>query len=285
VRDDEFAIGTAGGFRVVGSGMFSGDVRTEGKFYGNGSEITGVTVDSTTIHHGSLIGLADDDHTQYLLADGTRAVSGAMTFSTMPVLSTGSGTGYVLSSSNAGGTVQWTQQKINIPVSATVLKGTTTAGAGDTNKYPESIEIAPSGMNIDFMAFDGGATNENAFFTLSLPIGWNEGPISYKAKWSAAAGSAGDTVLWQLKGVTLSDGDSMTAPSFASPVEVSDALGTVDTMRITAESDPLTIGGSPAAGDSCQFVVTRNSAVDTHTTDARLHEIILTFTRDTPTDS
>lgn len=31
--------------------------------------------------HGALTGLSDDDHTQYLLADGTRAVSGAMVFS------------------------------------------------------------------------------------------------------------------------------------------------------------------------------------------------------------
>jgi len=30
--------------------------------------------------HGALVGLGDDDHTQYLLADGTRALSGAMDF-------------------------------------------------------------------------------------------------------------------------------------------------------------------------------------------------------------
>lgn len=38
---------------------------------------TALTVDTTALDHGALLGLADDDHTQYLLADGTRALAGA----------------------------------------------------------------------------------------------------------------------------------------------------------------------------------------------------------------
>ena len=47
--------------------------------------------------HGTLAGLADDDHTQYLLADGTRALAGNwslgfFTLSNVGTLNNGSGT-------------------------------------------------------------------------------------------------------------------------------------------------------------------------------------------------
>ncbi len=38
--------------------------------------IDGSLIDESVIHHGDLDGLGDDDHTQYILADGTRAFSG-----------------------------------------------------------------------------------------------------------------------------------------------------------------------------------------------------------------
>ncbi len=38
--------------------------------------IDGSMIDESVIHHGDLDGLGDDDHTQYILADGTRAFSG-----------------------------------------------------------------------------------------------------------------------------------------------------------------------------------------------------------------
>jgi hypothetical protein len=53
---------------------------------GNASftSISGTIISDGSVDHGSLGGLADDDHTQYLLADGTRALAGDWT--------TGSGT-------------------------------------------------------------------------------------------------------------------------------------------------------------------------------------------------
>lgn len=44
---------------------------------GNGGRISAPStpLDPTTIHHGGLVGLADDDHPQYFLADGSRALS------------------------------------------------------------------------------------------------------------------------------------------------------------------------------------------------------------------
>jgi hypothetical protein len=304
---------------VTGSGVFGVAVRAP-FFYGDGSGLTGISTGTTdhttltnlnsanythltaanhtdltdggatTLHkhdHGNMDGLADDDHTQYLLADGSRSCSGNLiavsgVFNGVQ-LTTGAGAGYVLKSSSTG-IGSWIQQKIEIPISAAGLKGTTTAGAGDASSLPESIEIGPSGMNYDFMAFDGGATNENAFFTLSLPQGWDEGPITYRVKWTAAAGSGGDTVIWGLQGVCLSNDEAIGTAVYNAPIYVSDALITAEDVHITSDSDPMTIGGTPSQGDACYFKISRNSAVDSHTTDAKLMELILTFTRDNPTD-
>lgn len=42
---------------------------------------------TTDIDHGSISGLGDDDHTQYLKADGTRALTGKQSYSTHPTFS------------------------------------------------------------------------------------------------------------------------------------------------------------------------------------------------------
>jgi len=55
-----------------GAGVFSLDYDIN-DFWLNG---TTLEINDVNIHHGSLYGLAADDHTQYLLADGTRGLSG-----------------------------------------------------------------------------------------------------------------------------------------------------------------------------------------------------------------
>lgn len=44
----------------------------------NPSKVAQIDINESEIDHGSIGGLADDDHTQYLLADGTRSLSGNM---------------------------------------------------------------------------------------------------------------------------------------------------------------------------------------------------------------
>lgn len=48
--------------------------------------------DGAPIHHGATTGRGDDDHTQYLLADGTRALSGALSMGTHKLTDLVSGT-------------------------------------------------------------------------------------------------------------------------------------------------------------------------------------------------
>lgn len=49
---------------------------------------TGELADASDVSsdHGNLIGLGDDDHTQYLLVDGTRALTGSLDLGTNPII-------------------------------------------------------------------------------------------------------------------------------------------------------------------------------------------------------
>jgi hypothetical protein len=49
-------------------------------------------IDVSSIDHGGLSGLADDDHTQYILADGTRAFSGAQSMGSNKITNLADGT-------------------------------------------------------------------------------------------------------------------------------------------------------------------------------------------------
>jgi hypothetical protein len=62
---------------VIQSGSdFTGAVDDVKVFLYDGTNWVEQAIDSGAIDHGGLIGLADDDHTQYLLADGSRALTG-----------------------------------------------------------------------------------------------------------------------------------------------------------------------------------------------------------------
>jgi hypothetical protein len=54
-----------------------------------GGLIDGSFIDDSDIDHGSISGLGDDDHTQYILVDGTRAFSGDQSMGTNQLTSVG----------------------------------------------------------------------------------------------------------------------------------------------------------------------------------------------------
>lgn len=181
-----------------------------------------------------------------------------------------------------GGTGLTVNPKVEAVISAASLKGTTTAGAGDANKLPESRELATNLVNIDFMAFDQ-TTSENGFFQYSIPKGWDEGTITFRVKWTAAAGTGG--VVFGLKGLARSDDDPIDA-AFGTEVTVTDTLIATNDVHISPESAALTVGGTPAEGDIVFFNLARKTADagDTLTADAQLLEIVITFTRNSYTD-
>lgn len=171
---------------------------------------------------------------------------------------------------------------VEIPISASSLKGTGTNGAGDATQLPESAEEPVNLVNYDYIAFDP-TTEENAFFQYSIPSGWDEGPITFRVKWTNTAGLATETLVMGLKAVALSDDEALDS-AWGTEVTVTDTFLAQNDLHITPESAAVTVGGSPAEGDIVMFNLARKTASDNLTGDARILELILTFTRDSPTD-
>ncbi|MCH7745526.1 MAG: right-handed parallel beta-helix repeat-containing protein [Chloroflexi bacterium] len=173
--------------------------------------------------------------------------------------------------------------KVEMPISAASLKGTTTNGAGDADKLPESTETSTNKVNYDYLAFDT-TTEENAYFQFSFPKGWDEGTITFRVKWTNTAGLTTETVVFGLKAIALSNDDALDT-AWGTEVTVNDTWIAQNDAHISPESAAVTIGGTPAAGDIVFFNIARKTGSDDLTGDARLLEVILTFTRDTYTDA
>lgn len=181
-----------------------------------------------------------------------------------------------------GGTGLSAQPDIEAVISASALKGTATAGAGDADQLPESAETATNKVNYDYIAFDT-TTEQNAFFQYSIPKGWDEGTITFRFKWTNAAGLTTETVVMGLKALALSNDEAIDT-AWGTEVTVTDTWLAQNDVHISAESAAVTIGGTPAEGDFILFNLARKVASDNLTGDARILEVIITFTRASYTD-
>jgi len=61
--------------------------------------------------------------------------------------------------------------------------------------------------------------------------------------------------------------------------------GTSNDLMVSAESNAVTIAGSPAAGDLCFFQINRDVSADAQTGDARLLGIKLIYTTNAANDA
>lgn len=150
----------------------------------------------------------------------------------------------------------------------------TTNGASAGTK-----EYATDKPELDYFAFDGGATEERVQFKTLLP-GWDASPITAKFYWSSDTGStSGDTVELAIKAVALNDSTTL-ATAFGSGQVISDILllNNGAGMQITPSTPALTVGGTPASGSMVSFEVYRNTdGTDNMTEDLWLFGVELTY--------
>lgn len=137
-------------------------------------------------------------------------------------------------------------------------------------------EYATNDVDLQHLAFDQ-TTSEFAQWTHWMPADWDAGTITFKAVWSAAAGTAAQTVEWNLQGRAYADDDAIDQ-AWGTAVEVSDALIATNDMHYTAESAAVTLAGGPVAGELVQFRVFRDIA-DTLAADARLFGIRILYNK------
>lgn len=163
-------------------------------------------------------------------------------------------------------------------ISAAAMKGTATAGAGDSNKLSESREGATNQLNYDYIAFDA-STRQHTYFQWTFPGGWDEGTITFSLRWTNTGGGSAETIDFDLKAVALGDDDALDA-SWGASANVTDTFLAQNDKHITVESGALTIGGSPAEGDEIHFDLSRDVASDNLTGDCDVTGLRLILTRD-----
>lgn len=140
---------------------------------------------------------------------------------------------------------------------------------------PTRVEFVTNDVDLYMMDFDQ-TTIEYAQFTTTMPDNWDASTVTFRAYWTAASGTAAQTVEWNLQGLALGNDDAIDA-TWGSSIEVSDALIATGDLHVTSTSSAVTIGGTPAAGDLVVFRVWRDASNDTLAADARLIAIKIDY--------
>lgn len=147
--------------------------------------------------------------------------------------------------------------------------------------------IASAANQPDIVTLDFDATTqEYAQFALPMPKSWDEGTITAQFRWSHAATTTNFGVVWNIQAVAVSDDDAI-AVSFGTAQQVADTGGTTNDLYHTAETPAITVGGTPATGDTVFFRVSRvtSDGSDTMAIDARLHSVVIFFTTNADNDA
>jgi hypothetical protein len=123
---------------------------------------------------------------------------------------------------------------------------------------------------------------------MRMPKSWDEGTITTKFSWRRASGTGAADVVWGVRAVALSDNETPAA-AFGSDANATDAASTTTAnFNLSHESDPCTVGGTPAEGDLVFFEIFRDGAAGADTlnsVDAWLSEITLCITTNEVNDA
>lgn len=142
---------------------------------------------------------------------------------------------------------------------------------------PAKTEYATNGVDLFTADFDQTSI-EYGQFNVWMPGTWDAGTLTFEVVWTAAGGSASETVEWNLQARAYADDDAIDQ-AWGTAIEISDTLIAADDVHYAPESTALTVAGSPAAGELVQFRVWRDAANDTLAADAKLIGIKIHYSK------
>lgn len=127
-------------------------------------------------------------------------------------------------------------------------------------------------------AFDGGTNEVGWFCNIALPVNYKaSSKLSVQPIWTAAAGTAAQTVIWKIAAVAFGNDDALDAAFTSNVATISDALITTGDVHIGPATE-LTINGTPAANKLLTFRIERDAANDTLTGDVGFLGLLVTYT-------
>ena len=152
------------------------------------------------------------------------------------------------------------------------------------------IEISGNHSVFRTLDFDPN-TVQYAEFDVAMPKSWDCLRVTFKVFWSHATTTTNFNVAWVVDSISIPPSATLST-NFGPGAEVFVTGGAVDTLYVSAESDPQQIintGGDPALyGDMVKFRVWRNATLslqDNLAINSRLHGIQLYYTTTTGTDA
>jgi len=140
---------------------------------------------------------------------------------------------------------------------------------------PDVLETSTNAVCIRRAGFPDDA-DSYGWWTIVTPENWDGSIQVEKIVWSADAGTAAQTVEWELSAVGGGDDDALDA-AVGTAVSVSDALIATGDRHICGSGASLTPAGSPSAGDEIHFRLARDVSAGTLAQTAYLHEILITL--------
>jgi len=172
-----------------------------------------------------------------------------------------------------GGSLMFTRTGVRrtFYVSGGAMTPRTTNGAARA-----TVELATNDIMLEVCDFDQ-TTEEGVGFWMTMPATWDAGTITAKFHWTAAAGSAAETVAWNIATRGLPD-DAAIDQALGTEQAASDALLATGDMHVSATTPAITVGGTAAAGTPTYFQVTRDVAADNLAGDARLIGVTIEYT-------
>ena len=164
------------------------------------------------------------------------------------------------------------RQTVWVPSAA--MRPTSTNGAAAI-ATAESTATRPDMNTLDF----DSSTQEYAQYSIGMPNGWDKGTLTASFYFTHAS-AVSTNVVWGIQCVAVSDNDTIDV-TFGPAQTVVDTLhNTAEDLQISAETNPITVKGSPAAGDLVFFQVYRDAddaADTTNSTDAQLVGVKMFF--------
>jgi len=156
-----------------------------------------------------------------------------------------------------------------VVVDAASMIPAVTNGAGVNTRSVGGVRV------IDSVDFDT-ATQETVTFDVATPVGWAGSTFTAYFQWSTASGTAAQFVRFDIAARILGDGDAENI-AFGTEQFVDDAIGTVDTIRISDATPAVTPAGTAAGGRTMSCRVRRVPASDDAPDDARLQKVFIVF--------
>lgn len=171
----------------------------------------------------------------------------------------------------------WGKQMLWVPAGAMMSRIT-------NGPAQNVIEMATNKNMVQTADFDA-TTAEYAQFELAMPARWNLGTVTFEPVWSHPSTTTNFGVVFGLQAVAISNDDALDV-AFGTAQTSTDTGGTTNDLYIGPESAAITVGGTPAAGDTVKFQIYRDpsNASDTMAVDARLHGIRLYYTSGSAAD-